>query len=107
MCTQRHGHADDHIGVWMWMSIKEKEEKKTYFVDADGGRVGLRTCCMLTCWRADVDAGGCWWWTCMSVKKKRKKKHLMDGGRGWWWMRMVTDTDVADSAHAQDLDNFV
>ena len=35
MCVQRCGHADDHIGVWMWMccvwmwmSIKEKEEKK-------------------------------------------------------------------------------
>ena len=31
-------------------------------------------------------------------KKKRKGKT--------WWMRMVTDTDVADSARAQDLDNF-
>ena len=29
------------------------------------------------------------------------------GGCGWWWMRMVTDTEVADSARAQDLDNFV
>ena len=38
----------------------------------------------------------------MSVKRKEKRK--LDG---WWWMRMVTDTDVADSAHAQDLDNFV
>ena len=35
MCTQRHGHVDDHVGVWMrmccmqmWMSIKEKEKKK-------------------------------------------------------------------------------
>ena len=81
MCTQRHRHADDCVGVWMrmccvrmQMSIKEKEEKKTYFVDADGGRVGLRMCCVLTCWHADADAGGCWWWMCMSVKKKRKKK---------------------------------
>ena len=37
----------------------------------------------------------------MSVK--RKEKRMMDGP---WWMRMVTDTDVADSARAQDLDNF-
>ena len=33
------------------------------------------------------------------------------GGCGWWWMRMVvdavTDTDVAESARVQDLDNFV
>ena len=33
MCAQRHGHADDRVGVWMccvqmWMSIKEKEKKK-------------------------------------------------------------------------------
>ena len=31
----------------------------------------------------------------------------MDGGRGLVVMQMVTNTDVADSAHAQDLDNFV
>ena len=81
MCTQRHGHADHRVGMWtqmccmrMWMSIKEKEEEKTYFVDADGGCVGLQMCCVLTCWHADADAGGCWWWTCMSVEKKRKKK---------------------------------
>ena len=41
------------------MSIKEKEKKITYFVNADGGRVGLRTCCVWTCWRADADGGGC------------------------------------------------
>ena len=118
MCMQRRGHADDHVGVWMrmccvwmWMSIKEKEEEKNLLCWCGGGRVGLRTCCVLTCWRADADGGGCWWWTCMSVKKKQKRKtYLMDGGCGWWWMwwmRMVTDTDVADSARAQDLDNFV
>ena len=35
MCTQRHGHADDCVGMWTWMccvqmqmSIKEKEEEK-------------------------------------------------------------------------------
>ena len=35
MCVQRRGHADDRVGVWMWMccvqmrmSIKEKEEEK-------------------------------------------------------------------------------
>ena len=53
---------------------RKRRRKKTYFVDVDGGRVGLWMCCMLTCWHADVDAGGCWWWTCMSVKKKKKEK---------------------------------
>ena len=38
----------------------------------------------------------------MSVKKKKRETYLMDGGYGWWWMWwmwIVTDTDVADSAH--------
>ena len=44
---------------------------------------------------------GCWWWA-----------YADGGGCGWWWMRMVvdadvTDTDVAESARLQDLDNFV
>ena len=81
ICRQRHGHADDRVGVWtrmccvrMRMSIKEKEEgKKAYFVGADGGRVALRTCCVWT--RMVVDADG--------------------GGRGWWWIpRWRVDADV-------------
>ena len=38
------------------MSRKEKRKKKiTYFVNADGGHVGLRKCCVWTRWRVDVD----------------------------------------------------
>ena len=49
----------------------------------------------------------------MSVKKNKRETYLVDGGRGWWWTRItVVDADggcgdVADSARAQDLDNFV
>ena len=57
-----------------------------------------------------VDVLACrrgWWWMLVvdvhECKKKKKKRNILNG----WWMRMVTDTDVADSAHAQDLDNFV
>ena len=58
---------------------------------------------------------GCWWMLVVDVheckKEKKKETYLMNGGCRWWWMRwwmrMVTDTDVADSACAQDLDNFV
>ena len=73
MDTHGHGHADGRVGVWtwmrcvwMWMSRKEKRKKKkekrkkkkkkiTYFVNADGGHVGLWKCCVWTCWRVDVD----------------------------------------------------
>ena len=80
---------------------RKRSKKKTYFVDAV---VDAWACGRVVCWhvgvqmRMVVDVDEC---------KKKRETYLMDGGRRWWWMRMVTDTDVADSAHVQDLDNFV
>ena len=54
--------------MWMQMSRKEKERKRTYFVNADGGHVGLRPCCMQMQ---------------MSRKERRKKKRKNLLQCGW------------------------
>ena len=59
------------VDVHAWIGLRT--EKKTYFVDVDGGRADLWTCCMWTCWHADMDGGGCWQWMCMSVKTRKEK----------------------------------
>ena len=43
-------HADEYKG--------KKKKKRMHFVGGDGGRIGLWTCCVWTCWCADADAGG-------------------------------------------------
>ena len=67
MCMQRGGHTDGLVGMWTRMCCvhadeykgkKKKKKKRMHFVGGDGGHVGLRTCCMWTCWCADADAGG-------------------------------------------------
>ena len=50
MSTQGHGHVGGRVGMWtrmccVWMQMSRRE-KKTYFVNADGGRVGLQMCCV-------------------------------------------------------------
>ena len=54
------------------MSRKEKK-KKTYFINADGGHVGLRKCGVWT-WMCCVRTWMCCVWVRMSRKERKKKK---------------------------------
>ena len=68
MDTQGHGHADGCVSVWtqmccVWIQMSRKEKEKKYFVNADGGHVGLRKCCV-------------WMWMSKKERKKKKRKKL-------------------------------
>ena len=89
------------VGVHECKKRKRKLLNGWWMVDVDSGACGWQWVQMAV----DADGGECgWWWMQMAVNAD-------GGGCRWWWMRMVvdavTDTDVAESARVQDLDNFV